>query len=357
MPYVEHQLTDVLIIVMSGILCGLDELQDIAAYGKSNATFFRETFGIERTPSKSTLTRIMNLIDGEAAAAIIVNIMREAIGVSGDAIAFDGKTIRATAKGNREKLHIMTAYMTQTGVVLGQKAVNEKTNEIPVMQEMLKHISVKNKIITADAMHCQKATAAQAIKGEGGYIFGLKGNQEILNDETRLYLDGRIASDAVAVETAQTKEKNGGRIETRTCYKTPSMEWLEDRGKWAGLSCSFAIDRVVETPAGASAERSCYITSLTASAEELLRLTREHWGVESMRYQLDVTFSEDGCRIISSNGQYSFNIFRKLALAFHKKYIGKLTAKTKPSVKNNMFQALLSTDLLVKILDVAFVSA
>ena len=97
LPYVEHQLTDVLIIVMSGILCGLDELQDIVTYGKSNATFFRETFGIERTPSKSTLTRIMNLIDGEAVAAIIVNIMREAIGTSGDVIAFDGKTEKQSA--------------------------------------------------------------------------------------------------------------------------------------------------------------------------------------------------------------------------------------------------------------------
>ena len=186
--YVEHKLTDVLILVMCGILSGLDELQDIVTYGKSDTAFFNETFGIEKTPSKSTLTRVMNLVDGEIIAEIIINIMRETLGVKGEVLAFDGKTICATAKGNRKKLHIMTAYITQTGVVLGQRTVSEKTNEIPVMQEMLKGIDLKDKLITADAMHCQKETATLIKKGGGDYIFGLKGNQGILHDETKLYL-------------------------------------------------------------------------------------------------------------------------------------------------------------------------
>ena len=350
MPYVEHKLTDVLIVVMSGILCGLDELQDIVTYGKSNGAFFAETFGIEKIPSKSTLTRIMNLVDGEAVATIIVNIMRDILGITGDVLAFDGKTICSTAKGNREKLHIMTAYITQSGVVLGQKTVNEKTNEIPVMQEMLKRIDLRNKVITADAMHCQKETAALIKEGGGDYIFGLKGNQEILHDEAKLYLDDCISSTNIMVETARTKEKNGGRIETRVCYKSPSMDWFENLNDWSGLSCTFAIDRIIETKSGKSSERSYYITSLNTTSDELLRITREHWKIESMHHQLDVTFSEDDCRILSSNGQISFNIFRKLALALHKNYILSIGSKTKPSVKNNMFQALLSTDLLCRIL-------
>ena len=350
LPYVEHKLTDVLILVMCGILCGVDELQDIVTYGKSNASFFAETFGIEKIPSKSTLTRIMNLVDGEAVATIIVNMMRDMLGTTGDVLAFDGKTICSTSKGNREKLHIMTAYITQSGVVLGQKTVNEKTNEIPIMQEMLKCIDFRNKVITADAMHCQKETATLVKEGGGDYIFGLKGNQEILHDEAKLYLDDCISSANIEVETARTKEKNGGRIETRICYKSPSMDWFENLNDWAGLSCTFAIDRIIDTPSGKSSERSYYITSLDTTPDELLRLTREHWKVESMHHQLDVTFSEDDCRILSSNGQISFNIFRKLALALHKKYISSIGTKTKPSVKNNMFQTLLSTDLLSHIL-------
>jgi predicted transposase YbfD/YdcC len=135
------------------------------------------------------------------------------------------------------------------------------------------------------------------------------------------------------------------------------MDWYENHSDWAGLNCAFAIDRIFETPTGTSNERSYYISSLDLPPSDLLRLTREHWKVEAMHYQLDVSFSEDDCRILSSNGQKTFNIFRKMALAFHKNYIASIAAKTKPSVKNNMFQALLSCELLTKILGVAFISA
>jgi predicted transposase YbfD/YdcC len=353
--FVKHKLTDVLIIVMCGIFCGLDELQDIATYGESNIGFFREKFTIEKAPSKSTLTRVMNMVDGEQIAAIIMNIMREALGTQGEVLAFDGKTICATAKGNREKLHIITAYLTQSGVVLGQQTVNEKTNEIPIIQDMLKYIDIKGRVVTADAMHCQKDTAALIHEGGGDYILGLKSNQATFHDEVALYLDDCILSKEIEIETAKTLEKNGGRIETRICYKSPSLDWYEDHSDWAGLTCAFAIDRIFETPTGTSRERSYYISSLNSPASELLRLTREHWKIEAMHHQLDVTFTEDDCRILSSNGQKTFNIFRKLALAFHKNFIASIAAKTKPSVKNNMFQALLSCELLVKVLRIDFI--
>jgi predicted transposase YbfD/YdcC len=355
--FVKHNLTDTLILVMCGVFCGLDELQDIVAYGQANLAYFREKFSIEKCPSRSTLTRIMNLVDGEHVAVIIINMMREALGVEGEVVAFDGKTIRATAKGNREKLHIITAYLTNNGVVLGQKTVNEKTNEIPIMQEMLKYIDVRGKVVTADAMHCQKETAALIIAGGGDYILSLKGNQGTLYEEVSLYLDDCISDESITVETAQTKEKNGGRLETRICYKSPTMDWFEDHSDWAGLACSFAIDRIFVTASGKSFERSYYISSCNRPPSELLRLTREHWKIEAMHNQLDVTFSEDDCRVLSSNGQKTFNIFRKLALGFHKNYIANLKPKTKPSVKNNMFQTLLSNDILTKVLKAVFTTS
>jgi predicted transposase YbfD/YdcC len=219
------------------------------------------------------------------------------------------------------------------------------------MQKMLKYIDVSGKVVTADAMHCQKETARLITEGNGHYILGLKANQETFYDEVSLYVDDCISSGKI--ETATTKEKNGGRIETRICYKPPSIDWFEERRKWAGLNCAFAIDRITETPAGKTFERSYYITSLDVPCEKLLRLTREHWKIESMHYQLDVTFSEDDCRILSSNGQKTFNIFRKLALAFHKYFISSLNKKTYPSIKNHMFQTLLSTSILLSVLRVS----
>jgi len=338
---------------MCGIFCGLDELQDIVTYGKSNLGFFKEKFEIDKVPSKSTLTRIMNLVNGEQVAKIIINIMRETLGIEGDVVAFDGKTICSTAKGNREKLHIITAYLTQTGVVMGQETADEKTNEIPIMQEMLKYIDVSGKVVTADAMHCQKETTKLIIESNGDYILGLKANQETFYNEVSLYLDDCISSENIKVESDTTKEKNSGRIETRKCYKSPSPDWFEDCDKRAGLNHTFAIDRITETPKGKSSERSYYITGLDVSCKELLRLTREHRKIEAMHYQLDVTFSEDDCRILSPNGQKSFNIFRKLAPVFHKAFISSLNKKTMPSVKNHMIQALLSTQILLCVLGVS----
>jgi len=188
---------------------------------------------------------------------------------------------------------------------------------------------------------------------EGTRILGLKANQETLYNEVSLCLDDCISSENIEIEADTTKEKNGGRIETRICHKSPSLDWFEDRGKWAGLNYAFAVDRITETHTGKSFERSYYITSLDVPCEELLRLTREHWKIEAMHHQLDVTFSEDDCRILSPNGQKTFNIFRKLALAFHKAFISALNKKTKPSVKNHMLQVLLSTLILLSVLGVS----
>ena len=153
---VEHPLVDLLIIIMLSIVSGVEKLDEIVTYGKKKGEFLRQVFGIEKTPSKSTLSRVLNMIEGEEVVEIIIEIMKMKIVRLGDAIAVDGKAIRSTAKKGKPKtaLQILTAYFVESGVVLGQKYIREKTNEIPVFQEMLCQINIKGKTITADAMHC-----------------------------------------------------------------------------------------------------------------------------------------------------------------------------------------------------------
>lgn len=346
-------MVDVLILTLCGALCGLDELQDIVTYGEENLDFLRGSFGVCSIPSVSTMTRIMDMVDGEKLAACIVNIMREQIGAKGDTVAFDGKTIRATAKGGREKLHVITAYVTESGVVLGQKTVGGKTNEIPTMREMLEWVDVKGKTVTADAMHCQKETPKAVIKAGGDYIWGLKGNQGTFHDGVKLYLDDCIERKDKGPDIAKTQEKNGGRIEQRACYKCPDTDWFADKQEWDGLRCIFAVERIFRDAKTTMKERSHYISSKDTSAKEPLRLTREHWKVGSMHWQLDVVFSEGQCRILSVNGQKTMNSFRKLSLAFHKNYLAGLPQKTKPSIRKHMFKALLSNQLLKKVLSLS----
>jgi predicted transposase YbfD/YdcC len=291
------------------------------------------------------------MVNGEVVVNCVIRIMCDLLGTDGNVIPIDGKTICATTKGTaQETLHILTAYMTTNGVTLGQLTVSEKTNEIPVMRDLLDMIDIQGKTVTADALHCQRETVEKVIKNKGDYIFGLKENQPLLHSEIKLYIEDCIADPKISVETARTVEKNGNRLETRICYKAPSLDWLESKKDWAGLASAFAVRRRVVTKEKRTEEISFYITSLNVSADRLLSLVREHWQIESMHWMLDVVFSEDDSRILSSNGHKTMNIFRKNALALHKSYIASLPQKTKPTIRNHMFRALLSPELLLKIL-------
>ena len=349
---IDYKLTDVLIVVMCAVLCGLDELGAIATYGEEKKGFLREHFRISRTPSKSTLSRILNMVNGDILAKSVVNIMFEQIGVSGEVIAFDGKTICSTVKKNsiQEKLHILTAYLTENSVTLGQIAVDEKTNEIPVLRELLAMIDIKGKIITADAMHCQKDTVKEIVERGGDYVIGLKGNQETLYKEMSDYIEDCISDKTIEVETAKTIENNKGRLEQRVCFKAPNLDWFEGKDDWKGLKTVFSIRRKTTTKQGVSEETSYYVTSLDVPAERLLEIVREHWKVEVLHFLLDVVFSEDDCRILNSNGQKTLNAFRKLAVACHSNYLSSLTKKTKPSLKNNMLKSLVSDKRLLEVI-------
>ena len=149
--YVKHKLGDILTIVMCAVLCGMDKLCDIIAFAQNKTDFFKTHFTIEDIPSKPTFSRVLAAIDGQKVAETIISLMKEQLGTKGDVIAVDGKAIRSTVKaGNsRSTLQIITAYLTESGVVLGQEAIHEKTNEIPVLQQMLlSYLNVKGKTVT-----------------------------------------------------------------------------------------------------------------------------------------------------------------------------------------------------------------
>ena len=347
--YIDHTLADILIIVMSAVLCGLDGLAEIMQHATNRAEFFKDKFGIEQIPSKPTVSRVLNMINGDAVAQIIIEIMRERSDIVGDIIAVDGKAITSTSKPGspHSALQILTAYITESSVVIGQQAIHGKTNEIPVFQAMLGVLAIKGKTITADAMHCQKETCEKIIAAGGDYVFGLKENQKTLHDDVALFINDKINADSI--EKATTTEKSRGRYEKRICYKVTDISWLEGRERWAGLKAVFAVRRIVTSKGKTTDETSYYITSSDTPPEQLLRIVREHWKIESLHWLLDVTFSEDECRILSENGHKTLNIFRKLALMLHKRYIVSLARKI--SVKANLLNCLMDDNHLCHLLD------
>ena len=346
--YVEHNLVDILIIIMCAVMCGLDTLADVMVYAQNKAEFFMTKFGIEQIPSKPTLSRVLNMLDGDAVGKVIIEIMKEKVEILGDIIAVDGKAIRSTSEKGKphSALQILTAYFTESGVVLGQNAVHEKTNEIPVFQEMLNYLDIKDKTITADAMHCQKETCKKIIEGQGNYVLGLKENQKTLYADVKLFINSEL--NTKNIEEFTTIEKNGGRIEKRICYKVIDIGWLAAQEDWVGLKSVFAVRRITTTKNKTTDETSYYISSLDLNAEDLLRITREHWKIESMHWLMDVVFSEDECGIQSENGHKTLNTLRKLALLLHKQYIAKQVKK--PSIKGNLLKCLVNEDSLLQVL-------
>jgi len=346
--YVEHKLSDILVITMCAVLCGIDSLSGIASYAENKKEFLGEKFGIKKIPSKATLSRVLNMIDAGKVAEIITGIMKESIETPGSVIAVDGKAVRSTAEKGKphSALQVLTAYCTESGVVLGQEAIHEKTNEIPVFQEMLEYIDINGKIITADAMHCQKETCHKIKENGGDYVLGLKKNQKMLYGDVRLYMEEMDNMEEMEIFT--TVNKNNGRTEKRTCRKTENVGWISSKNEWEGLCSIFCVERKVTTKYGTSEESSYYITSLSASAEKLLETSREHWKIESMHWMLDVVFSEDSTAILSENSIKSLNILRKFALMAHKKYVSSQPGKK--AYKTSMFDCLLNNNRLLDVI-------
>jgi len=345
---VDYPLSDILIIVMCSVISGLEKLEEIVTYAEKKKRLLSQVFGIEACPSESQISRVLNIIDGEEVAEAIIEIMKMRILKLGDIIAVDGKTIRSTLpKGKTHGgLQILTAYFVESGVVLGQKYIDKKTNEIPVFQDMLCCINVGKKIITGDAMHCQKETCSMIIAKKGDYVFGLKGNQGTLYNQADIYFKYYENTDKIEVFEAPI-EKQSGRIERRIFMRILDITNFEGLENWLGIKSIFAVNRITETKSGRTEELSYYISSLDVCPERLLDIVRSHWKIESMHWCLDVIFSEDECRILSLDGQKTLNAFRKFALLLHKTFIKEHNLKI--ALKNNMLACLMDDDLLIQL--------
>ncbi len=351
-PYtIKHKLIDILKLVMISVLCGIDEINKIVEYGNSKKEFLEKEFNIKTIPSRSTLTRIFVMIDPKWLELAIVGIIQSLIKEKTTQIMLDGKAIKSTdaIKTIEKMMNIVTAY-TDTGISLMQKTVENKTNEIPAVKELIEMLNIKDLIITADAMHCQKETAQTIVDNGGDYVLQLKANQKTFYKDVYAMFDDKYIDETdkeCEYEIYKTQEKGHGRIETRTCYVLNEIAFLTDYlANWKGLKKIFAVVRKVEKEGKITKEISCYLSSKNTTAENLLSYTRKHWEIESMHHILDVTYDEDRCKLLSQRAQENLNIFRKMGISIHKNYL----KNKKQTVKSNMFNCLLNDSSLLEVI-------
>jgi predicted transposase YbfD/YdcC len=333
----KHPLVDVIMLGFCGVLAGCEDFVEIAEWAKEHAgvlgTFLELPHGI---PSHDTLNRVFALLQPATLQEVLLPWLLERRELPGEWIHVDGKTLRRTRCQSQKlkALHVVSAWAGQTGLTLGQVAVDAKTTEITAMPELLKLLDLHEKIVTTDAMGCQKEVAQTIVEGGGDYILAVKANQPTLHAE----LQGAFAQ-APAPKLRSSRyttrfEKGHGRYEQRTVQALPAREYLSEaqRALWAGVLSLVMVTRVVweQATEGPSTEVRYFLSSLPPVARRIGSAIRGHWSIENgLHWVLDVVFREDARRVYDRTTAENVAFLHRLALALLRGDPGKSSLKVK----------------------------
>jgi len=343
-----YDLESILLIGIISVICGADSWNEMENYARSKEDFLRSFLDLPNgIPSHDTFNRVFSNIDSnhfEACFIEWVSILAQL--KPKEIIAIDGKTIRgAKSSGKKSPVHMVSAWANDNNMVLGQVKVSEKSNEITAIPKLLEVLSVKDTIVTIDAMGCQTDIAEKIIKKQADYILAVKGNQEQLyqdiEDEFRF---------GKQIQTHLSEELDHGRIETRTCSIITDFKFIADGNKWKNLTTVIKIESIREFKnSDKLVEKATryYISSLDAKPEDFQNAIRSHWGIENkLHWTLDVAFSEDASRKRIGNASQNFSILNKIALNLLKN-----EKSSKVGVKSRRLNAGWDNHYLIKVLN------
>jgi len=336
-----HKLEDILIIGLCTVICGGEDFTDMEDFGKEREQWLRNFLELPNgIPNSDTFRRVYERVKPQELSKCLNNWIaaeREKRAV----IAVDGKTIRGSANENHKAYHVVSAFVAENQITLGEIVVEEKSNEITAVPELLDILDIEGAIVTADAMSCQKAITEKITEGKADYIIGLKGNQGTLHDDVELYF--QTFAGELPKET--TLEKGHGRIEKREYRLLTDISWLSQKEEWANLNAVGIAKSTVTEKGETRSDTRFFITSLT-DLPEFSYSVRKHWTIENqLHWCLDVIFREDDARARKDNSPLNMNVLRKTALTL-------LTAVKYGRLGNRkkMFKAALNPAVLAEII-------
>ena len=346
-----YPLVEVVLIGICAVLCGAETWTEVEEFGESKREWLAKFLKLEQgIPSHDTFRRVFSLLPAEAFESRFREWVHGIFQVqAGEIIAIDGKTVRGAGIG---ALHLVSAWAHQSGIVLGQRKVAAKSNEITAIPQLLNDLYLAGAIVTLDAMGTQTKIARKIRDKKADYVLALKGNQGQLHTDIQEWFNWADQQQFKAMphSYAQTVNKNHGRIEIRQCWALSdprAFEVIRHYEGWADLQSIVRVKRerraLDNTPL--PPETVYFISSLPPDAELLLRAVRAHWSIENnFHWALDVVFREDDARLRVLNGAENFAILRRFALNLLKRHPAKI------SLKRKRFKAALDDSFLSQLL-------
>lgn len=344
---IRHKLTDIIMIAICAVISGAEGWNDIEEFGQIKKKWLSNFLELRNgIPSHDTFRIVFSLLDPEEFRKSFFSWVKEVADIiEEEVVAIDGKTIRRSYQSGQSPLHIVSAWAQENNLVLGQIKTNQKSNEITAIPKLLEMLTLKDCIITIDAMGCQKDIAEKIIEKEANYTLALKGNQGKIHRKVKKIFEEKN----VSYDSHEEISEGHGRIEKRKCaciVLDKKILDMEEMQGWKNLKSIVKIEseRIIKDKI--TRENRYYISSLKKTAKKFNEIVRKHWSIEnSLHWTLDIAFREDESRIRIGNSAENLGILRHLALNLLKQ-----ETTLKRGLKAKRLKAGWSNKYLVKVL-------
>ena len=338
---IRHKLEDIIIIGLCTVICGGDDFIEMEDFGRTREEWLKQFLELPNgIPDSDTFRRVFERLNPKELSQCLVNWL-DVEHRKRSVVAVDGKTICGSANAEHKAFHVVSAFVTDNQITLGEIAVPDKTNEITAIPELLDLVDIKDQIVTIDAAGCQKKIAEKIVMKKADYVLALKDNQPELHKNVRMYFD----SFRNEMESEETLDKGHGRMERREYRLLTDISWLEGRKEWKGLKAVGEAKSTVYEKDAVCEHTRYFITTLT-DVKEFGNAVRSHWAIENnLHWSLDVIFREDAARARKDNSPLCMNVLRKTALSLlNNARYGRM------SKKRIRFMAAMTPELMLNVL-------